>query len=214
MKTLAFFFALISSFVFAAEPIAEPIKIPTLTVNRREYKKASVTKLDARLARVVHESGAARIPMELLPAELQTQLGFDAVAAAAEKAVAAEEQRKLDEAAARKKAVDKLPAVKFWVLSNTEEGLVVGNFEEFKVSYRGSGGSSLSSVGGGGGGGVGGYTKTTMERGDVYSFIPHTAETRNLTLDQEFHAKVQEAGTKRLDEETVVKNYQILALWK
>lgn len=77
MKTLAFFFVLISPLLGAAEPVLRD----SLTVKGHEYEKVKIINEDGESALVKHSAGISRIPMRLLDDDLQTQLGYDRKAA-------------------------------------------------------------------------------------------------------------------------------------
>lgn len=206
MKTLAFFFALMAPCF-----CIEPIKPVSFTLRGFEYKNSTLKKLDENTALVVHASGSSRIPINLLSAELQTQLGYNAVAAAKE----FEEQQKIDKAAEQQRMIAAIPYTKFWVSQNTNLGLIVGNFEKVETSSGYSAGMSMSRFGGGGSNPSYGSTKTTWERGESLSWIPHTPETRNLLDDSEFRARVLDDGTIRLPEDgKLIRKYKLLALEK
>ena len=201
MKSLAVLLALMLP-VFSQEPI----KVDSLSVNGREYKQASIVKFDDTIARVTHASGAARIPMKLLPEDIQKQLGYDPTAEKkALEAWAKAEQEKLAKA-----QLDSIPATRFWVSENTPDGLIVGGFEKVTGPSRIIA-SSMSRVGGGGSSTVI-PGKTTWERTDKFFFIPHTKETIDFPCDHEFEAKTQRAGTQRLDESEVVEKLNIISI--
>jgi hypothetical protein len=203
MKTLAFFFAMMVTGLFGE---VEPVKLASLVVNGREYKQASITKFNVSLCRVVHSTGAARIPMKLLSKELQDKLGYSAE----EERLEAEIAKKVEMERAEKAYYDALPFERFWVSENTKEGLIVGNF----VSYTIGGGSVATSMGrvGGGGGSYISKGKEVWERDYKYSFIPHTEKTKGFACEHEFQAKIRKDGTLRLDEQTVVEKLQIIQI--
>lgn len=206
MKTLAFFFALVTA-AFADAPVkVEPIKVASLVVNGREYKQASITKFNVSVCRVVHSDGAARIPMNLLSSDLQKKLGYDPEEERVER-----ENSLIAEAARKQQAIlDAIPFTRFWVSENNKDGLIVGNFTSRTVG----GGAITGGLGrvGGGGNVYVSEGKTILERGYEYSFIPHTDTTKNMACESEFEAKVTHDGTIRIDEDTVVAKYKILEI--
>lgn len=72
MKSLLAIFALASS-LFAVELL----HFDSLTVAGREYKNVTVTLDDPLHVRVKHDDGVARIPVELIPADLAKRAGYD-----------------------------------------------------------------------------------------------------------------------------------------
>lgn len=203
MKSLAVLLALVLP-VFSQSPI----KLDSLTVNGREYKQASIVKLDDTLARVTHSAGAARIPMKLLSEDLKKQLGYDPTA----EKKALDAWVKSEQEKAGKQQIADIPFTRFWVSENTPQGLVVGGFEEVTAPSRIIS-SSTSRVGGGGSS----YVipgKTTWERTIKFSFIPHTKDTTEIPCDQEFQAKTQPDGTQRISDTEVLPKLKIISILK
>jgi hypothetical protein len=65
----------ISSLILLNSVRAE-VKVATLKIGLNEYKSATVTLESSDQAKIVHDSGIARVKTSELPAEIQEQIGF------------------------------------------------------------------------------------------------------------------------------------------
>jgi hypothetical protein len=89
MKTIRFAITalLLSGFLLAAE---DKIKFDTLL----DYKNVTVTKVEPDGIRIMHESGAAKIPIEKIPEDIRKQLGMNEDAAKAHREVVRAQEQK------------------------------------------------------------------------------------------------------------------------
>lgn len=76
MKKIAFL--IISALTHSAT--ATPVILPSLKIGNKEYLSASVEKDTEAIAKVVHETGVARVRILDLPKDVQERLGIDEAA--------------------------------------------------------------------------------------------------------------------------------------
>lgn len=196
---------LLPFFILPSALVADPVTLETLTIGSRTYESASISLETPQTALIRHTAGTARVPATSLPTDLQKQIGFDPAAAEAFRKKQAAKATIV--AAIHKEAAawEGAPEKKFEVFSNTPAGLLVWNY--LRTTRTSSLSTGMSRVGGGGGQS---FTSTEWEPLHTYSFIPHTAETRQLTAGQKFFAKALDTGSKRMEEsEEMVTTYAV-----
>ena len=116
------------------------------TLSGKTFLDVLVTKVTPSEITIIHESGAAHIPLKDLPDDLKTKFGYDpAKAEAYAKAVAQAEKQAAgaEKKAAEVKALDKTKKVGVFIVDRqTDNGLLVnscsidnGDFEQFTRLY-------------------------------------------------------------------------------
>ncbi len=109
-----------------------------------DYKQVTITKVEPDGIRIIHESGAARIPYERIPDDLRTKLGMNQEVADAHRDMVKEQQQKVAEHNQKQQVLQKSRLFFAGTVFQVTEGGVLlkgvsfsdGTKEEKKIPYQ------------------------------------------------------------------------------
>jgi len=175
--------------MFSSPSSAEEIDLDKLL----HLENVKVLKVELDGIRIMHRDGVQKLQIADLPQALiehykfNTKESKDALEAA---------KSNYKERLAKLAILKKAKLYKFFVISNLDDGLVVGKRLPSYTTYRPFV-NSLQSIGGGRIYGKGGSTKTYKKNYDTRYFIPHAYDTRAYQDDRYFEGRVLESGIIR-----------------